>query len=88
MKCTVGDGAAFTTERGFRMDLALPAGELNEATMSDYRRKDLLVDVTYAELQAAAHLQRGSTPYQRRHSRRWIRGSIKPALRSPKAHIL
>lgn len=61
IKRTVEDGAPFTPEKDFRMDLGVPAGELKEATMSDYHRKDLLSDITCAELQATTHLQREST---------------------------
>lgn len=42
------------------MDFVVPAGEAEEATMSTYCLKGLLIDDTYAEPQAATHLQRGS----------------------------
>ena len=42
------------------MDLTVPAGELRDASMAAYRHKGLLIDVTYAEPQAAVHLRNGS----------------------------
>lgn len=53
-------GATLNAERGCRINLVILAGELQGATMSDYHRKALLVDVIYAEPQAATHLQRAS----------------------------
>lgn len=41
------------------MDLAVPAGGLEEATMSPYRHKGLLIDVAYVAQSAATYLQRG-----------------------------
>lgn len=46
----------FTPDRYFRMDLMIPVGEVKEATMSIYRHKGQLIDLTYAELQAVTHL--------------------------------
>lgn len=51
------DGARFTAKWDLQMDLMVPAGELEEAIMSDYLRKGRLIEVTYAELQAATRVQ-------------------------------
>lgn len=62
VKHTVEDGAPLTVDQDFRMDLVVPAGKLEEeeATKSAYHQKSLLMNVTYAEPQAATYLQRGS----------------------------
>lgn len=49
IKHTIEDSAPSTVARDFRMDLVAPAEELQEAAMSDCRRKNLLTDVVYAE---------------------------------------
>lgn len=55
MKHMVADSFSFASDQDFRMDLAVSAGELRDASISDYRRKGLLIDVTYAEAEVASY---------------------------------
>ncbi|CAN0039749.1 unnamed protein product [Choristocarpus tenellus] len=50
-----------TLDRNIFMDLVFHAGELADARSAPYRDQCLLLDITFAELQAASHLPHSST---------------------------
>ena len=56
----VESGAPFHADRDLRMDIVIEAGGLRDATASEYRDKSILLDVTYADPQARAHMRAGS----------------------------
>ncbi len=56
----VEDGSPFTADRDLRMDVVVLPGQLREASEASFRHKGLLIDVTYADPQAAGHLRGGS----------------------------
>lgn len=63
-KHTMEDGL-HTADRGFRIDLLVPAGELQKVSMSHYCYRGLLIDVTQAEPKRATHPQPGSASIER-----------------------
>ena len=56
----VESGAPFHAYRDLRIDIDIEAGGLRDATASEYRGKSILLDVTYADPQAGAHMREGS----------------------------
>lgn len=84
---TRGGGRCAVHNLDFRIDLVVPAGELEGAIMSAYGHKGLLIDVTYARPQVAIHLQRGSAT-NNGHSRRYFGGAQKRALCSFRTRAL
>ncbi|CAN0048633.1 unnamed protein product [Choristocarpus tenellus] len=59
--CTMENGSPFTVDRNFRTDVVFHAGALMDAGSGSYRDKGLLLDVMFAEAQAASHLLHSST---------------------------
>ena len=56
----VEDDSPFTRDQNLRMDIAVVAGELHNASNGAYVHKRLLVDGTFADPQAAVHLKQES----------------------------
>ena len=56
----VESGAPFHADRDLRLDIVTEAGGLRHTTVSDFRDKSILLDVTYADPQAGVHMRAGS----------------------------
>ena len=56
----VESGAPFNADRDLRMDIVAERGGLRDSSASDFRHKNMLMDVTYADPQAGVHLRAGS----------------------------
>ncbi|CAM9381116.1 unnamed protein product, partial [Choristocarpus tenellus] len=59
--CTIEDSRTFTANRNLHMDLVFHAEPLADARTAPYRDKGLLLDVTFAEIQATSHPTHSST---------------------------
>ncbi|CAM9790846.1 unnamed protein product [Choristocarpus tenellus] len=59
--CTMEGGSPFTVDRNLCMDLVFHTGALAGAGTAPYRDKGLLLDITFAEVQATSHLTHSST---------------------------
>lgn len=60
IKHAAAEDSLFTVDLDFRIDLVVPAGERQGGSVGDYHHRELLVDIAYAEPQAATYLQRVS----------------------------
>ena len=56
----VESGASFNADRGLRVDIVIERRGFRDASASNFRRKSILIDVTYANPQAGVHLHAGS----------------------------
>ena len=56
----VESGAPFNADRDVRMDMVIKREGLRDATASEYRNKAILLDVTFADLEAMSHMRTGS----------------------------